>query len=152
MSEGQSATPVKVKLPVKTKIAIWWLIVGSLAALVALITILVINATGDCWTEQCGAARAFIVIFIPAGIAIELLILLPVFILGEKNAWSWRISTGLISVYATVAIICGFSDPPSVFFNILLGLGIMMLVPLFLLILDRKNYSKVVRQQELEKK
>jgi len=151
LSEEQKVTTAKAKLPTKTKIAMWWLTVWSVAALVALIIVILIDATGDCWTESCGSARAAIMITIPASLVIEILILLPVVFLGMKRTWSWPVSIGLVSVYATAAIIYGLSDPPSPVLEILLALGIMMLIPLILIILDRKNYFKMLRQRELEK-
>lgn len=149
MSEEQIID--KTKLPIKTKIAMWWLTVWSVAALVAFIIVIIIDATGDCWTDSCFSARAAIVITIPASLVIEILILLPVVFLGMKRAWSWPVSIGLVSVYATATIIWILSDL-STALEIFLAPGIIMLVTLILLILDRKNYFQMVRQRELKKR
>jgi Na+/alanine symporter len=61
-----------------------------------------------------------------------------------KKAWSWAIAVVLLSIYVTGDIVWLLSDLSNAG---LLAPGIVMLVPLALIILDRKNYLNMIRQR-----
>jgi hypothetical protein len=164
MNEEQKVNNEKAGLPLKTKIAMWWLSILGVAAIIALIIGMIIAAE-DLPYQSYSAGWATALLFIlPAIIVIEILIFLPVIFLGKKKGRSWAFAVGLMSVYIIATFIyiiwavgaCLAVNTDHVnYFGQLLSPGIavlvVMFVPLFLTIFDKKKYSEIVRQRELTK-
>lgn len=136
---------MKIKLPLKTKIAAWWLAVCGMAVVLILIIGILTAVEGS-----YGAAfNLALIIMIPAIVVMTILIVLPIIALRMKRTWSWVVAVGLLSVYVTGDIIWLLSDLSNAD---LLAPGIIMFVPLLLIMLDRRSYFEMVRQRELDKK
>jgi hypothetical protein len=135
----------KSKLPIKTKIAVWWIIVIGIILTIVLIS--AVPAFTD-WSYPIDQTLYWI------AIAIGFLIISPSILICFKNKLIWISSTIILSVevlleMATIGYIaseCLHCALPLICFFPLL------LIPLILLILDKKNYFEMVRQRELEKK
>ncbi|MFA5055055.1 MAG: hypothetical protein WC562_02635 [Dehalococcoidia bacterium] len=135
---------MKIKLPLKTKIAVWWLAVCGMAVVLILIIGILTAVEGS-----YGAAfNLALIIMIPAIVVMTILIVLPIIALRMKSKWSWIVAVVLLSVYVTGDIVWLLSDLSNAD---LLAPGIIMLVPLLLIILDRRSYFEMVRQWKLEK-
>jgi hypothetical protein len=143
LSEEQKANRSEVSLPTKTKIAVWWLALCGMAVVLILIIGILTAVEGS----NGAAYNLALIILIPAIIVIAILIILPLISLRMKKSWSWAVAVVLLSIYVTGDIIWLLSDLSNAG---LLAPGIVMLVPLALIILDRKNYSKIVRRRELK--
>lgn len=136
---------MKIKLPLKTKIAVWWLAVCGMAVVLILIIGILTAVEGS-----YGAAfNLALIIMIPAIVVMTTLIVLPIIALHMKRKWSWLVAVVLLSVYVTGDIIWLLSDLSNAD---LLAPGIIMFVPLLLIILDRRSYFEMVRQRELDNK
>ena len=136
---------MKIKLPLKTKIAVWWLAVCGMAVVLILIIGILTAVEGS-----YGAAfNLALIIMIPAIVVMTILIVLPIIALRMKRTWSWVVAVVLLSVYVTGDIVWLLSDLSNAD---LLAPGIIMFVPLLLIILDRRSYFEMVRQRELDKK
>jgi hypothetical protein len=139
----------KTKLPTKTKIAVWWTFIVGLAC-VALTAFFL-----GCSPEPESKNSLWI------GIAVALLYIFPCALLYMKNKLAWKFAIAITSleliIWLIYLIICAvdnykakrpiFSDISFLIYPILL-----IIIPLILLILDRKNYFEMARQRELEKK
>ena len=149
MSEEQRATIAKAKLPIKTRIAVWWFAAWALAAIPGmLIGLNQYNLGPLAGTAAYGWGIMFMIL---AFIVAEILVFLPVIFLGMKRTWSWPLAVALLCVYITIDIVWVLSHLMIVQLLSLIP-GIILLVPLILIILDRKNYFKIAHQLELEKK
>jgi hypothetical protein len=141
----------KVKLPIKTEIAAWWLIVVGLIGTIATIAAICIYCRGcDEWCIGCVLWAAIVFV-------IGLLYFLSGMFLARRTMGAWAatililiIELAAFAYYYGTSFESIFSPSPSrypytpIFF--------IFLIPLILLILDRKNYFEMVRQRELEKK
>jgi len=131
----------KTKLPIKTKIAVWWLCILGLLLTIAIIALL------PAMTDFSYINPAANWIIIAAGLV---LFFSPAVLICLKKE--------LTRFFAIVILISGIG-----FFFVMIGINpvygllfspgiLVILVPFILLILDRKNYFEMVRQRELEKK
>jgi len=144
MSEEQKID--KTKLPTKTKIAVWWLAAWTLAAIpVMAIVGAIFFASGP--LEGTAAGGWAVMFCILALMVAEILVFLPVIFLSMKRTWSLPVSGTMLVVYVALNIIWVFSHLTDAM-NALLSFipGIILLVPLVLIIVDRKNYFEMLRQ------
>ena len=131
----------KVSLPIKTKIAAWWLVViGSTASIVC-----IFFAAGVILTQACTAIAIVPIMLFPPSF---LTFLFGFFMLRRKKlAWLLGITILFIEVLISIwlsslnikAYIIG-NFPPHFEYVIL---PLLFLPPFFLLLLDRKNFWKV---------
>jgi glucan phosphoethanolaminetransferase (alkaline phosphatase superfamily) len=143
----------KAKLPLKTKIAAWWLMFfGLFGTITAIVIPQVLTHTSD--QSEWGYISLVLALIT---IVIGFLYVLPGILLQIKNKTAWISTIALLLIelaifsylYATSFNFIS-SPPPSpypytpIFF--------IYIIPLILVILDRKNYFKMVRQRALEKK
>ncbi len=134
----------KLTLPIKTKIAAWWMIIiGLFGLIVSIIT---------------GLPELIIFLFLPS----LFFFCLPFFFLLERKKWAWWFS--IITQF--ILIICpfmpsglgwivgilnmGFSQMLSTLSLLRLSYGfpilsILLVPPFFLLLLDRKNFWKIAK-------
>ena len=140
MSEEQKATIVK--LPTKTKIAVWWIYIISIAIAIAAFVVLILvsnfeDAQGPVW---------FVTVCI--AFPIWLLLLIPGLLLPLKKRWCWTTSISVLSL-EIICIIGGciyLAETKGVYFLEWSFFTIILFVPLILIILDRKNYFEMLRQ------
>jgi hypothetical protein len=144
MEETTQQISQKQSLPIKTKIAAWWLmIIGGIASIVCLVFVMK-TLEGTCWS----LLPFLMVLFLPS----FLTFLFGFFIVIARKKWAWwlgitilfievLISGILISEVVKVNIINGFPvDFKSVIFAIS---PFLFLTPFILLLLDRKNFFKI---------
>jgi hypothetical protein len=129
----------KAKLPTKTKIAMWWLFVTGIIMTIGFIAS--VPALTD-WSSSINP-RIYLL-----AVAVGLLYISPGILLCIKRNLSWISSVVILAVEAIPFLIMTI-----IFVNPIPIAGIVVvLIPLILIILDRKNYFAMVRQRELEKK
>ena len=147
-SSEPKVNTTKTKFPIKTKIAVLWLFVA-----VAAMTFLVmsnLSAMMD-WSPIKPAGYLLVV-------AVGLLFISPSILLCFKNKVVWISSIMILSVEVLLGITAtGYVTlecSSSCFDLLLLPICyiIILIIPLVLIILDRKNYFEMVRQREFEKK
>jgi hypothetical protein len=156
----------KANLPIKTKIAIWWLFIIGIAVPIIWILSYII---GFCNLDYLTA----LFFQSPWGFAILLVSIScipPLILLSQKSKSAWKETIVILSILIICFLAIGLpylttqitdvndydvshlrSHFPYLFIFIPL-LFIVYAVPFILLILDRKNYFEMVRQRELEKK
>lgn len=146
MSEEQNANSVGVKLPIKTKIAVWWLYIVLTALFIS--AFVVLSSVSN--TDAQGPV-GFVTVCIAFPIC--LLFLIPGFLLPLKKRFCWTISILMLSleIFGTVGGCIYLAATEDWGFLYLILFDIIFLIPLILLVLDRKNYFEMVRQRELEK-
>jgi len=118
----------KVSLPIKTKIAAWWMIIiGGILIIFSLRTLDI--------TYMLGGSFYHNVLLFALG---ALLLLFPTFLLfsRRKLAWYWAIIT--LSILSLFYIYNIFTVEP---IDILIIF--ILAIPLILLLLDRKNFWKI---------
>jgi len=139
----------KAKLPIKTKIAVWWVFVVGIIATIVLIS--AVPAFTD-WSYPIDT----LLYLIP--VVTGLLFISPSILLCFKTRLVWISSIVILSVEvllgvtATGYVTLECSTPC---FDLLLPpicYLLTLLIPFILIILDRKNYFEMVRQRELETK
>ncbi|MEA1958186.1 MAG: hypothetical protein U9N44_00715 [Chloroflexota bacterium] len=138
----------KAKLPIKTKIAAWWLCTIGIIWIVMPLTLS--KAFSD-QSELDKALQNLIVI----GISIAILLVFPIILLyfRRKKTWALAIVTLsleliLLVVYLLVKL-SEYKIYDYIFFSLFIA---CLLIPLILIILDRKNYFAMVRRRELQNK
>ena len=142
----------KAKLPIKTKIATWWLIV--IGVLLTILGVLYMFALflQSMWSTSGDDGRLYIVLLLGG-----IFTFISGIFLSKESKWAWQIAA-IVLIIAMICFIAGYlclsidsanySKLP-----IILPVGLLIyLTPLILIILDRKNYFEMVRQRELEKK
>jgi len=152
----------KIILPTKTKIAAWWMIVIG-----GIVIVLGIKAAGGSYTS--GAGLENIIFFITSVFLGSLLIITNLLLLKRKKV-GWEFSIFILSILLISLLICWISLSPlfSSFFVfvepcclpfLIVDLGLdemgisfpftgfflflLLLIPLILLLLDRKNFWKI---------
>ncbi|MFA5374938.1 MAG: hypothetical protein WC455_04185 [Dehalococcoidia bacterium] len=133
----------KSKLPIKTKIAIWWIFV--LGVLVFIIPLFALGYTNE--------EMILTPLLLLQNLCIAFLYSLSGIFLIIRKTWAWNVAIAILTIevfslfiYLHVEINLDMFGGP-----ILFAANILLLIPLILIILDRKNYLEMVRQQELEK-
>jgi len=146
VKEEYKVRRIKATLPLKTKIALWWIfVVGTIMVLLL--------------------AFYFRLVLVPVLFSQEILLVLIVLVAGilicgkNKNAWVYTVAMLSIEIifflllliaYTTTARYSYYYHSFSYIYHICCVLH--MLIPLIFIILDRKNYFEMVRQLELSKK
>jgi hypothetical protein len=144
----------KAKLPTKTKIAVWWIrIIAALVAIGGLIVLFVSLTTAAPVVKEEGTGTFFFVVVVIV-LPIWLLFLLPSIFLASKKPWGWTTSIIMLSleILGSLGVCIYFATTDGLYYLQYTPAIIILLVPLILIIIDRKNYFEMVRQRELEKK
>jgi len=152
----------KARLPIRTKVTIWWLFIMGIVVPIAWILSYLIGSNSLDYLS-------LLFLQSPWGFAILLVsisCLPPAILLLRKAKSDWKEAVIILSIEIICFLSIGlpylarldnydqfvFSQHfPYIFVSIPLLL-LSYLIPLILLILDRKNYFEMVRQRELAKK
>jgi membrane-associated HD superfamily phosphohydrolase len=122
----------EVSLPLKTRVATWWIAVVTLIAVVVAIVIVVQEYQKN-HHEELGLELA-IYIFLILGVSI--LFLLPVILVELRKKWSWIAAIILLTIeiyFSTGSLFMAI--------NYLAFLGLLAyIIPLGLIFFDRRNY------------
>ena len=150
MDDKQKENTFKSRFPVITKIAIGWLFLAPIIG----IPIYVVCASSD-------IGGSLFPEFYFIGIFIALVLYwLPGIFLSARRRWCWGIAVFLLSTYVIgILIFCIGSYRHFIQFweiekdNVIVYASCFggALLPLFLTIIDGKNYFRMVRQRELAK-
>ena len=147
MSEEQKAIIAKAKLPTKTRITVWWIRIFSIGIVISCAAYVLL-----CFRDPTFFDSAiYAVVFLP----IWILFLLPSILLPRKRRWCWTTSIMILCLEIIIILavcIFGAIHYRYSYYLELIPIVIFYLVPFILIILDRKNYFEMLRQQELEKK
>lgn len=158
MNEEQKLT--KAKLPTKTKIAVWWLIVMGVLLTIWTFMLLSVYTLAD-FTERADAytGRSYNPswLFIPM-IGSIFAIYSGIFLSKKsKNAWNVAVACPFITMICSLVgwyfFLSSLPSFDSGFYIVAIVTSVLgePIVPFILVILDRKNYFEIVRQRELEK-
>jgi cation transport ATPase len=159
VNEEQKMNTPKAKLPTKTKIAVWWLIVVGVALMIFL---LILSPYSFYFSFNAGQLQQAIIIAVILFIG-SILYFASGFFLLKRSKRVWIVVVTLLSIIALCPIgiylyesidFAKYSEDATNYSEIpiiLLPWALIYLTPLILTILDRKNYFKMVRQRELEK-
>jgi hypothetical protein len=141
----------KVSLPIKTKIAAWWMILFGVISLVAFLLESIFFGI-----LPIGDGGAYL-IFLPAWTVFfsNEFGLLPGLFLLRRKIWALRFAPISIVIWLIISIVIIFKAGVAIFkdriemfillFSPFLILIMMNLVPFILLLLDRKNFWKVAK-------
>ena len=146
MDEEQKVKTSTSQLPIKTKIAIWWIfILGAIVIIVPLISL-------SSFSDYAERDMTFLPLLGITLCAVFLYTLSGIFLMIRK-IWAWSIAVAvlitelcLLFIYLHVEINLDIFGGPVLFVA-----NILLLVPFILVILDRKNYFAMARQRELAK-
>lgn len=150
----------KAKLPTKTKIAVWWLIIIGAALIIFL---LIWSPYSFYFSFNAGQLKQAIVIALILFIG-SIFYFASSFFLLKRSKRAWIIVVTLLSIIALCPIgiylyesidFAKYSEDAVNYSEILIMLiswTLIYLIPLILVILDRKNYFSMLSQRELEKK
>ena len=148
----------KTKLPTKTKIAVWWLIGMGIVLIIAYLGLVGFILLYDSFDGGPGflwnvASDRLPVILLFASI----FYLISGVLILRKSHLTWMAVMSMLTIVEIVSLYSGIYYVmlgTNTLFNIIITLVIVCvyLTPIILLILDRKNYSEMLRQRELEKK
>ena len=154
MNEEQKVNTTRAKLPTKTKVAVWWIrIIAALVVIGGLIfSVVSFTTAAPVVKEDVSGIFAFVVAAIV--LPIWLLFLLPSIFLVFKKNWGWTTSIIMLSleILGVWGVCIHFAISKGIYCLQYTPATIFLLIPLILVILDRKNYFEMVRQRELEKK
>lgn len=135
-------------LPTKTKIAAWWMVIigGILGVLIILFIFLSFSQSHGGMT----AADIFGFIIIALVSLISVIFFVPGILIMKRKKRAWWI--GRILLWIEVIGISGFvflsrHDPyfDTIIFGIIIFLDIIVIIPLLLFELDRKNFFKIAK-------
>jgi hypothetical protein len=139
MNEEQKTNIDKARFPLKTKIAIVWLVLSGIIIVIG--PQLALVGFTDYQERDQGMFMALVV-----GVPIAFLLILPCIFLLLRKKWAPISAVILLSFYALASFFA------SVFFFVA-EYGIIVLsvisVPLVLIIVDRENYLEMVCQRQL---
>lgn len=145
----------KAKLPTKTKIAAWWLYaVGIVLTIWSSGLLLVALLLSFSTSPETGPVVPNLILFFFLPPCNILIVISGISLINEKR--NWQVATRTLSVSMICLLgVSLYSLVNDVYYQIpfisLLGC-LTCLMPLILILLDRKNYFEMVRQRELEKK
>lgn len=153
MSEEQKINAANAKLPTKTKIAAWWiLIVGAVGTTIATLCFMI-------WCTSMPDSQFTNTCFLPGLVivAVGILYLLPSVLLLKRKSWAWIFAISVLTLellfftvfYTSSLFPCSYCRSPHYEYT---PIFIIYFVPLILIIIDRKNYFAMVHQHELSKK
>jgi hypothetical protein len=140
----------KTNLPIKTRIAVWWIFfVGVVGTIATLIAPQILPHSSD--EMEWGMLSALLAL---VSIAVGFLYIIPSILLRRKKRARWKAAVAILfigSLSFTGLIIFYAACPEYYPWYVFTPAVIIYAVPLILVILDRKNYFEMVRQRELEK-
>ena len=145
MSEEQKIN--KIKLPTKTRIAVWWIRIFSIVIVISCAAYILFCFTDPTFFDSAIYALVFLPIWI--------LFLLPSILLPRKRRWCWTTSIIVLCLEIIIILavcIFGAIHYRYTYYLELISIVIFYLVPFALIILDRKNYFEMIRQRKLKKK
>ncbi len=144
----------KAKFPRKTEIAAWWMLIyGIVATIVQLSFVISLPAWSD--AAEWGPGEVILIFIL---LVIGIFYILPIRFLfrKERRAWSLAVLSMSIDVLALFimawiisAIYLDFGHNSVL---LLIPLWILGVVPLILIVLDRKNYFNTLRRLESKQK
>jgi hypothetical protein len=151
----------KAKLPTKTKIAVWWLVVVGVLLIAYSIYCLLFASIMSFDTPASERGELFLIM----GLCLlgSILYFLSGIFISRQSKQAWRVTVTVLSIVTICPIgFCIYSvindlirygalSDYSYIPIALLG-SLILLTPLILIVLDRKNYFTILRQRELEKK
>ena len=146
MSEEQKVD--KTELPIKTKIAIFSLFVAAVVIIIGPWVVL------SSFSDEAEGSQIFALLF-PVTLIIAFLYFISGIFLISKNKWSCKASIVTICFALLASLLV--TAAPFLFiwsYNVPLSIiaSVPVIVPLILIILDRKNYFEMLRQRESGKK
>jgi len=140
-----------VKLPARTKIAIWWVfIVGALGIVGGI-------AWYSYWGQHPDFYTVFVLLFILLVIVWGVICLLPAIFLLMRRRWSWAVASSLLVLILIILILSNtfaFFNP--IFIPVFymhygsipyITYIIMYTIPLALVLLDKENYRVMMKSQ-----
>lgn len=129
----------EISLPLKTRIATWWIAVVTLIAVVVAIVI-VTREYQNTHHEKLGLELAMYIFLI---LGDSILYILPGILVELRKKWPWIVATTLLFVEIIVVTITLFMN-----FDYLGSLLLLAyLVPFVLIFFDRRNYWKMLCYQ-----
>lgn len=149
----------RIVLPIKTKIAVWWMIIFGTIFLASLILILIFIFQ-EIFYSPDGISTAialgfYILLIIPFLLIGSSFLTAGLFLLKRKK-WAWKFAIVLLLVATIFSSNLGVylvwfgTSPPLRTFGHIIFLGVILgfifvfnLVPIFLLIADKKNFWKI---------
>jgi hypothetical protein len=141
MNEEQKVNTDRARFPVKTKIAIVWLVISGVILVVG--PQLALIGFTDYQERDQGMAMALLVC-----VPIAFLWILPCIFLLLRKKWAHIFAVILLSFFALASF-------ATAMFFFMFGAAIVVLpvvaVPLVLIIVDRENYLEMVRQSQVGK-
>ena len=146
MGEEQKVKVSKAKLPMKTKIAVWWtFVLGIVVVIVPLLSFRLFSDYGE-------RDMMFLPLLLITLCVAFLFSLSGIFLMIRK-LWAWNTAVVVLTIelfslfiYLHVEINLDTFGGPVLFIA-----NILLLVPFILVVLDRKNYFAMLRQRELAK-
>ena len=136
----------KVLLPIKTKIAAWWMIIflsifSSFINLTASIELLnfIFPPPAGCLFFETSRLLIFVGGMILAIVSFFAIFRSGIFLLKRKKI-AWKLSIGIISLYLIISVFVVIEILGSFIFFVI---PVLYLIPLILLFLDRKNFWKI---------
>ena len=140
MEQTTQQTIQKPSLPIKTKIAAWWMIVtGGIGVIVFIIYLMAYFGA----VSKGEGLTAFVFLPFVAIPSFSLFIPGLLILLKKRGGWICSVIFLLLGVLLTILLYFGLSTlgPLPVFWFCIVPL-IIFLIPLILLLLDRKNFWK----------
>jgi hypothetical protein len=146
----------KAKLPAKTKIAIWWLIVVGIVLTIGLSGLLLLAIIFSIPIDSEPAVPNLVLYFFLPFCGIFTLI--SGIFLRKESKQAWKVAAVVLfiaiiySLGICLYIVIHHCDNLSYMIPIVLLIGsVIYLTPLIIIIVDRKNYFAMLYQRELKK-
>ena len=139
----------KVKLPTRTKIAIWWVfIVGALGIVGGIAFYFYLGQHPDAYTEV-------VMLFVLSVIVWGVVCLLPAIFLLMRRRWSWAVALSLLVLILIILILSNtfafFIFVPVFYMHYgsipYITYIIIYAVPLAVVLLDKRNYVAMIKSQ-----
>jgi hypothetical protein len=135
MEETTQQITQKPHIPIKTKIAAWWMIGLGIIVFFSASSSFLMGISQKC-EELAGLGCLFGLI----GISIGILFILPqILLLTIKEKWVWFFNFFILSLFFILFSAVFFKNPSFLIYWVLL------FVPLLLLLLDRTNFWKIAK-------
>ena len=144
----------KAKLPTKTLIAFLWLItIGVLLTSWHMIALILSFSYSWAYSLNAGSANESSANFVFILLIGSILYIISGIILSIRSKWAWIIAVSILSAIniCSIGIYLYFLSSSIYSYYSVIPI-ISYIVPLILIVFDRKNYFAMVRQRELEKK
>ena len=125
----------KPPLPIKTKIAVWWLIVISGISC----TVAIVIVASFYFFARLPITGIFSLLLLSALPWPILLFSFSISLLLTRKKGAWLYTIGITGISILSWFILGYCEPHPIIF----GISLIWLVPFILLLLDRKNFWKI---------